>query len=295
MKIAVTGVGGFVGQHLVRELASHDIEVIGIAHHSDITTEIDGLMSECQRVDLTKEWPEITEVDSVIHLAGLAAVGPSFDNPQNYIEANSAMMTNLGEHYLKHEGKKPRLVIISSGAIYEVDQKMPLNEESDIAFRSPYAVSKVLIENQAAYYLNRGLDCIIMRPFNHIGPGQKSGFLVPDLYESLKSTKQTGVLKIGNLKTKRDYTDVRDVVHAYRLVASQKSLKSKVYNVCSGKSVAGEKILSQLQKLMGLENLKIEIDKSRFRPSDAKEIIGDSSRLQTDVGWKPNISLEQTL
>lgn len=293
-KIVVTGVNGFVGKHLVRELKTNNLAVIGIDRAPEPQKEIADLLDEYFSADLSSLWPETGEVTAVIHLAGLAAVGPSFDDPQSYIEVNSAITTNMAEYYLKHD-EKPRLLVISSGAIYEPKQAMPLTEDSAVGYTSPYAVSKVLVENQCAYYRSRGLECIVARPFNHIGPGQRPGFLLPDLYEQLKSAESGGAISVGNLKTKRDYTDVRDVVKAYRMLATASELKNHTYNVCSGVSHSGEEILQLVEEVAEISEISVEVDKSKVRPNDPQDITGDNSRLKQDTGWQPSIKLEQTV
>lgn len=293
-KIVVTGVNGFVGKHLVRELSSHDIDVIGVDRADKAEPEILKLLSGYIDCDLSVSWPEINDVDGVIHLAGLAAVGPSFDDPQTYLNINSAILTNLAEYYLA-QAKKPRIVVVSSGAIYDPNQAMPLTETSGIGFTSPYALSKVLNENQCAYYRNRGLDCVVARPFNHIGPGQKPGFLLPDLYQQLSSIKDGSQMPVGDLTTRRDYTDVRDVVRAYRLLATSEKLEHNIYNICSGNSRSGNEVLSNLQATMHKETIVVRLDKSKLRPNDPKDVVGNNQRLQKDTGWRPEIRLEQTI
>ena len=290
-RIVITGVNGFVGKHLVRELKNNDIAVIGVGRETQIHSELEGLLESYHQIDLAQDWPEIPNVDAVIHLAGLAAVGPSFDEPQLYININSAMVTHMAEYYL-NQGQKPRLIVVSSGAIYDSKQPMPLKETGAIGYNSPYAVSKVLVENQCTYYRKRGLDCIIVRPFNHIGPGQLPGFLVPDVIEQLK---KGDAVKVGNITTKRDYTDVRDIARAYRLLATAPTLNHTIYNACSGRSVVGEEIVATLLKVSGNEDLEVVTDESKFRPTDDIDIYGDSSRLQQDTGWKPEKSLPDTL
>lgn len=291
----VTGINGFVGKHLARELADNEIDVIGIGREEGADSEISGLLEQYIHQDIADNWPETQQpVDAVINLAGLAAVGPSFDHPQDYININSAIVTNMCEHYLRQD-KKPRIISVISGAIYSPDQTMPLTEESEVALNSPYAVSKVLNEKQLAYYRGRGLSCIAVRPFNHIGPGQLPGFLVPDLIEKLKIADDSGVIEVGNLKTRRDYTDVRDVARAYRLLASAESLGSDTYNVCSGKSHSGEEILQKIQEQMSKESVTLKIDESKIRPNDPMDIYGSADKLARDTGWKPETDLDRTI
>lgn len=291
-RIVVTGVNGFVGKHLTRELVANDIEVVGIGQEDVAHDEIADKLERYYCADLTKEWPVSSRIDAVIHLAGLAAVGPSFERPQDYINLNSAMVTNMAEFYLRTEVIAPRLVVVSSGALYSSDQPMPLTEESELAMSSPYAVSKLLVEKQCEYYSRRGIECIVARPFNHIGPGQGPGFLVPDVLAQLQTSDE---ITVGNIDTKRDYTDVRDIARAYRLLATQPELKHAVYNACSGKSISGREIIGLLAKVLGKDDVQIKVDPSKVRPTDPADISGDASRLLNDTSWKPEISLEQTL
>src|SRR5690606_2879114 len=123
--------------------------------------------------------------------------------------------------------------------------ELPLTEDSKLTENSsPYSQSKKLMEEAAQNLRSQGLDCVVARPFNHIGPGQLGGFLVPDLYEKIRvASKSGGNILVGNLKTKRDYTDVRDIVKAYADLAASETLDYDVYNVCSGQSRSGEEIL----------------------------------------------------
>ncbi len=290
-KIAVTGINGFVGKHLARELSSNGIEVIGIGMDGQASSEISRCVDHYFMADLSMSWPDIGDVDAVVHLAGLAAVGPSFTNPQKYISVNSSMFTLMAEYYLGRP-TRPRLVVVSSGAIYGSLQPMPLKEQSDLGYSSPYAISKVLVENQCKYYINRGLDCIVVRPFNHIGPGQGSGFLVPDLIDQLR---QSNSVTVGDLSTKRDYTDVRDIARAYRLLATTQNLTQSVYNACSGHSTSGKEILELIQNAMKKESADVIIDTTKIRPNDPNEIYGSADALHNDTGWTPSVSLKDTI
>lgn len=295
-KIVITGINGFVGKHLTRELVNNGHQVIGIGVDHDIHPEIAELVFNYVLVDLVKSWPELKDVDAIIHLAGLAAVGPSFDRPQDYLTINSAIVTNMCEYYVTQE-KKPRIVMVSSGAIYDPTAPMPINETSPITFSSPYSVSKVLLENQAAYYLSRGLECVVMRPFNHIGPGQAPGFLVPDLAEKILSRENDAEpINVGNLATKRDYTDVRDVAKAYRLVAtSETKPQHLVYNVCSGVSHSGEEVLGVMSRAMNIDEPECNVDQSLIRPNDIMDIRGDNTRLKEEFGWNTSYEFAQTI
>ena len=292
-RIVISGINGFVGHHLARELHENNVSVIGIGHDPSLSSEISSIVDEYYSQDLVDSWPNTGPVDGVVHLAGLAAVGPSFDQPQHYINTNSAMVTNMSEYYIAHENK-PRLLIVSSGAIYSPNQSMPIDEDANLGITSPYAVSKVLTENQATYYRGRGLDCVIARPFNHIGPGQGKGFILPDFYERIRETSGN-IIRVGNVTTKRDYTDVRDIVKAYATIILAPTLKNTVYNICSGKSLAGTEVLDILKTEMGRPEVTFDIDPELIRPTDIPDIRGDSTRLQTELNWRPAYDIKETI
>ena len=287
-RVVVTGVNGFVGRHLARELAGHGHEVVGVGHEDDAQTEA---LVDYRAHDLLTGWPEGLEADAVVHLAGLSAVGPSFADPQRYLEQNSAMVTHLGETLMR-TGSSVRVLVVSSGAVYDPHQELPLTEDGRIGHTSPYVVSKLLVEHQVSYYAARGLDAVVVRPFNHIGPGQGSGFLVPDLHDAAgRAVTGDGVLRVGDLETRRDYTDVRDVARAYRLLLEADVLEHRLFNVCSGRSWSGRELYELLAGAAGLEGLTVEIDPARIRPGDPREVVGSAERLRAAVGWEPEIDL----
>jgi GDP-4-dehydro-6-deoxy-D-mannose reductase len=286
VRVAVSGVNGFVGQHLVRELVSHGHEVLGTSNGPVEPTIQDALAAYSDQ-DLTVAWPAL-EVDAVVHLAGLSAVGPSFEDPQSYIHGNSAPVTQLGEHLLRTE-RPVRVVVVSTGAVYAPGAA--LGEDSPTQPSSPYAVSKLLVETQCAYYRRRGVDVTVMRPFNHVGPGQQPGFLLPDLIAGLAR----GSLTVGNLDTRRDYTDVRDVVRAYRLSVEADRSDTGLFNVCSARSVSGRSLLRLVVSELGIEEPQVLVDSSRLRPDDPTEIRGDNSLIGEVLGWRPEIDLKTTV
>ena len=170
---------------------------------------------------------------------------------------------------------------------------MPLNEGSETSDKtSPYAKSKLAMEKAVLGYRSHGLDVIVARPFNHIGPGQGPGFLLPDLAAQLMAGS---VVQVGDLSTSRDYTDVRDVVRAYLDLATTKKLSSDIYNICSGKPIKGSKILTMLATEMKKGQYKTVVDRARIRPDDPNKIFGSYELIKKDTGWKPTIKLEQTI
>lgn len=296
-KILVTGANGFAGKHLLKELLSNGYEVmaIGGSHLPDID-DTSGL--DYMTLDLTKpddvQRINFSEVSGVVHLAGMTSVGASFDEPMPYVMVNMGIEINLFEAALS-QGDKPRFLIVSSGTLYDPKAAQPLTEESPVLPNSPYAVSKIGQEQMALYYETRGFEVIIARPFNHIGPGQGPGFIVPDLAQQVVAVAKgsTSEVKVGNLDAKRDYTDVRDIVRAYRLML-EKGRSGEIYNVCSDTPRSGHDILAGLTKAAGVEP-KIVEDPTKLRPSDTPILYGDHEKLSKDTEWQLEIALETTL
>lgn len=302
-KVLVTGINGFVGRHLARELTKRGHTVFGAGHvETEPADEIKDHVERYLQCDITNEEQvqqlPLKDIDTIINLAGLANVGASFDKPDLYMQLNVAVLSVLGRAFFeaKPEG---RIIAISTGAVYRSDQAMPLTEESlAIEEGSPYALSKLKMEEAAADFVKNSQDCIVVRPFNHIGPGQIPGFLVPDLYEKLARFKETGeAVAVGNLSTIRDYTDVRDIATAYVNLVETDKLSHNLYNACSGKGVSGEEILRQMCDAMKIDYASVElnVNQALIRPNDPPKILGDHGRLTGDTGWNPSISIEKTL
>jgi GDP-4-dehydro-6-deoxy-D-mannose reductase len=291
MNYLVTGASGFVGQHLLRSLseAGHTVTGLGLDTHAP-----EGIT--CLSLDLLGSEAvhdfDLTSYDGVFHLAGLAAVGPSFEQPLRYISANSGMQINLFEAILAQKAS-PKMLVISTGGIYD-PAKLPLTESSPLMPTNPYAVSKITQEYLANYYARRSLHTMVARPFNHIGPGQNEGFLVPDLAKQIVAAETGGgPVLVGDLSSQRDFTDVRDIVRAYALIMDH-GKAGCIYNVCSGKPRSGQSIFDELLKLAH-GPVKAEVDKSRLRPAEHGLVYGSHEKLTADTGWEPEIPFEQTL
>jgi GDP-4-dehydro-6-deoxy-D-mannose reductase len=199
--------------------------------------------------DLRRGWPIGVPLDAdVVHLAGLAAVGPSFDSPREYIDGNSAMVTSMCEALLS-AGFTGRVVGVSTGPSTPGGRGRPDRDRSVAYTSPPYVVSKVLTENPSPT-TRRGLRTVVARPFNHIGPNQGSGFLLPDLLRQHLASTPGRPLRVGNLDTRRDYTDVRDVARAYLALATAPRLAHDVYNVASGTARSGREILEALYEAL---------------------------------------------
>lgn len=291
-KIAITGVNGFVGEHLARHLKQQGFFVVGIGREPVLNDWIKDLVDDYQIADLMDAEStaklDITGVKAIIHLAGFASVADSFKQPELYETGNAQITANVLQLALDQtiEG---RVVVISSGALYDPTQPLPISEDSKTLDNSPYAVGKLRAEDVTREFIGKGVDAVIVRPFNHVGPHQAPGFLIPDLYEELAGIEKSGLkqIKVGNLNTKRDYTDVRDVVAAYTLLGLADSLEHDLYNVATGESHSGVEVLHTLKTAMGLTGVETVIDPERIRPNDIMDVVGDASRLRSELGWAP--------
>ncbi|MGB4768384.1 MAG: GDP-mannose 4,6-dehydratase [Candidatus Saccharimonas sp.] len=299
-KVVITGINGFVGDHVADTFIEDGFEILGVGHDTLPAESIrDKVLSyiSCNLLiptEITKI--PLSDVDVIVHLAGLSNVGDSFNRAVTYITDNATMTYYLLE-YARLQNFTGRIIIVSSGALYDPDQSLPLTELSASLENSPYAVGKLAVEHVSNYFRLRNLDTVIVRPFNHIGPGQNKGFIVPDLYIQLSEAKNQELksITVGNLSTRRDYTDVRDIAKAYKLIALADKLDYHLYNICTGRSLAGTDILHLLQSSLGIEEIDYTIDSSKIRPTDIADIYGDSSRLRAETGWTPEISVEQTI
>lgn len=298
-EVVVSGINGFVGEHVAREFKKREFSVIGVGHDEAANEKVSGLIDSYISCDLLDEDQvndrlSFRKAAGIIHLAGLANVGESFDQPTRYMTENGIMAHHILAKALFDE-MPGRAVVISTGALYDPRQPLPLDESSQTASNSPYAVGKLMSEDVARYYRTRGVNVVIARPFNHIGPGQSPGFILPDLYEQLLSAGETETIEVGNLETKRDYTDVRDIARAYASLALAATVGYDVYNICSGKSISGGEILSILQRLTHKEDVNVVVDRNKLRPNDIEDIRGDSTRIHQEHGWAPEIPIEQTI
>jgi GDP-4-dehydro-6-deoxy-D-mannose reductase len=193
---------------------------------------------------------------------------------------------------------RPRVLLVSSSEVYgRVPQEdLPITEDHGLAPVSPYAASKAAAEMAGLQsWLGSGLEVVRVRPFNHTGPGQRPDFVVPTLARQVADAARSGVgsIRAGNLSPRRDISDVRDVVVAYRLLLEH-GVPGEAYNVCSGTAVSIRDIAETLIRLAG-GGLSIETDPERVRPVDLPELRGAPAKIHHDTGWRTTIPLEQTL
>ncbi len=303
-KVLVAGVNGFVGHHVAKELRGRGVAVLGIGNQPDLESGLIDVVEEYLACDLVS--PEdvtkinLKNVDAIINLAGFAKVGDSRGQGELYNRVNVGVHAVLYQECL-NQGVSPRIIAVSTGAIYDPNQRMPITEESSLIDddkTNEYVISKKLTEEAVKKFSGQGLRCIIARPFNHTGPGQLPGFLLPDLAEQIETAaKNNTPLMVGNLETKRDFTDVRDVARAYVDLAlcEEDKIKHEVYNICSGRSIPGTEILKLLLEAYGAKELETKVDPAKLRQNDVMDICGSRERITTDIGWEPSIPIEKTI
>lgn len=235
--------------------------------------------------------------DMVYHLAGFSHVGASWGAPSEALRVNAIGTVSVIEGALACS-PRPSVLVVSSAEVYgrvHPDQ-LPLAEDAPLRPVSPYAVSKASAElvGMGAYRAH-GLRVLTVRPFNHVGPGQASSFVVSAMAKRIVEAQRAGepAIRVGNLSARRDLTDVRDVVRAYRLLAVAGE-SGAVYNVCSGTDVAISQVVGQLMDIAGVA-LRLEQDPSLSRPVDVPVLRGDASRLHGCTGWQPDIEMRRTL
>ncbi|MCS0674070.1 GDP-mannose 4,6-dehydratase [Cytobacillus firmus] len=295
MKALITGISGFVGQYLEQLLTLHSIPVIGttrIKRKEKNWLPLD-LLSEEQIVLLLK----MVNPSHIFHLAGISNVKYSWSGRKDVMEANTIATINLLEA-VKKVNKRIRVITIGSSEEYGRVVKSKVSENEPLNPISPYGISKAAVSMLSQlYYMADNLNVIHVRPFNHIGPGQRLGFVTSDFANQIAlintAVLQSQKINIGNLDAIRDFTDVRDIAAAYYDIAVCGNA-GEIYNVCSGK---GTKIEEVLEIFLSFSKIPIEInkDKSKLRPSEIPVMIGNNEKLISKSNWKPKIALEKSL
>lgn len=293
MKALITGSRGFVGGYLRRELEQHGYAVIGIDLAPDDQTIAADICSPQQMREIIRDLqPEV-----VFHLAGQASVAQSWKIPQKTFELNVLGMINLLEA-VRLEKPDTKVVGIGSsdqyGNLGEAGRNV--TEETQMHPQTPYAVSKKTQEEIAFIYRRAyGMSICMTRSFNHAGAGQKTGFLIPDFASGIARVEsgKAECLLVGNLTAQRDFTHVRDVVRAYRLIA-ESGKSGEVYNIGSQIVYSVQEILDKLCALAKCE-IPVCPDPAKMRPSDTPVLCCDHSKLTRDTGWMPEVSMDDIL
>jgi len=286
MRAVVTGANGFVGTQLVRHLRESGDEVFGIDREHDVTDEAS------MREVFQSFRPEVT-----YHLAALTHVGESWKHAEEFTRVNVVGTRRVLDAAFE-AGHTPMTIVVSSSEVYGIvkEADLPLHETFRVAPANPYSSSKVEAEHVArAMWHDRRQRVIIVRPFNHVGPGQSPTFAVPAIASRLLDANARGATEIpvGDLSTRRDFSDVRDVVRAYRLLA-ERGVSGEVYNVASGHDVALSDIAERLVEQIAPQ-VTLVLDPDLLRPSDLPIFRGSFDKLHDATGWSPRITLDESL
>lgn len=284
----ITGLSGFVGQHIQSRLGRNDSawELLPAASPFDLT-------DPQSLIDL---WPQLP--DAVIHLAGQTFVPEAFRDPARTFDINLLGTLNLLQA-LKARGFKGPFLYVSSGDVYgQVEESaLPITEQQPPCPRNPYAVSKLSAEYLSLQWgLSEGWPVLVARPFNHIGTGQKDSFVIASAARQINRIKQglqAPQLEVGDIDVTRDFLDVDDVVSAY-FALLEKGTPGQVYNICSGHEQSIRSLIEQMGDLAEVP-LQLVQDPARMRRADQRRVCGSHQRLARTTGWTPQISIQQSL
>lgn len=306
MRAIITGISGFVGGHLAEHLIDSGDLVVGLSESGQWPSKLAQLArhvrieafdlvhgSEAELAALiARKQPEV-----IYHLAAQANPQASLDDPRGTWSLNLGGAFNLLEA-VKASGQKPRILMVGSGVCYgnPLPDQIPVSENCPLRPNNPYAASKAAADLLAIqYYLAHDTNVVIARPFNHAGPRQPPTYVLSSLARQVAQVETGHVtrVEVGNLDVVRDFTDVRDVVRAYRLLA-EKGSAGEIFNVGTGQ---GTRIADALAILRSLARMSVEIhtDPVRMRPVDQPLLIADASKLRTVTGWEPQFAMQQTL
>ena len=302
MRALITGVSGFVGNHLVAHLLAQGDEVLGTCLVGDHPrSDIKVRQLDITSLDNCRQVFEENRPEVIYHLAGLSFVPDCEKDFLNTLSVNVNGVYNIFRA-CEEIKLKTTIVLVSSFEVYGrvKPQELPLTENTPVQPCHGYSLSKVMAEHVARKFSRSwfaegsSVDSVIVRPANHIGAGQRLEFAAPSFacqLARIKQGKAPPVIKVGNLEAMRDFTDVRDIVRAYRLAAVS---GHGVYNLCSGKPVAIQVLLDKLIEISGID-VVIEQDSTRMRPSDMRELYGSAEKALRELGWQPTISLSDSL
>lgn len=306
-KYLITGISGFVAAHFLHKLnVSEEVcEVLGLDRHEPVDfpqyRNIKLSIKICDLFNLNAITKILIEYrpTKILHLASISSVASSWLNPVESFLNNTNIFLNIVES-LRSNNLKARILSVGSSEEYGVfpTQSLPLKEDHPLNPTSPYAVARVAQEQLSKVYVNGfGLDIVMTRSFNHIGPGQKPHFavasFVKQVVDAVNEKKSECELTVGDISVVRDFLDVRDVVEAYWLLLKN-GRSGEVYNVCSGIGTSLELIIQELELILGIK-IKTHKNPALIRPNELPVIIGVNEKIKSELNWVPQFSLRKTL
>lgn len=306
MRVLITGAGGFVGKHLIEAISAQtDYEIFATALDEKEASNIDLPEDHITLIDITDKDKvqalfERVKPEQIYHLAAQSSVGLSWKIPAVTLRVNIEGTLNILEAMRCQDMSGNKILLIGSAEQYGkvTAADLPIGEEQAVVAGNPYAISKIAQEQLAAIYKDAyGMNVCIVRAFNHIGTGQRPDFVISDwahqIVEIERGEKEPKLF-VGNIKVRRDFTDVRDIVRAYMLIM-EKGESGQIYNVGSGKSISLEELLQTMISLSRRQDIAVEVDPAKVRAADIEDLVSDNRKLVETTGWKKTIPLEQTL
>jgi len=283
--VLITGATGFMGSYLMRELGLGEGDIAADVNDDFVTPQGVRRLS----------WPlpssppdDLGEVRYIVHLAAMSSVSKSFRDVHKAYEINLMGTVSILE-YMVSRCPGARMLFVSSSEVYNSTEGL-ISEKGEIGPRNPYGTTKAAAEIAALQYArNYNLDVVISRAFPHMGPGQSEDFALPAFCKRIIESSRRGdsTINVGNLSPIRDYLYVTDVARAYHCILSRGS-SGRVYNVCSGKGNSIGDMVNMLIDISG-NDIDVKIDPALFRPADVEFQVGDPARLQSELGWKPEV------
>jgi len=292
--ILVTGSEGFVGTYFIKVLNEEDYKIVPICYPLLLPNKETYIPLDIINTDMTLEVLKTHEPDIIFHLAALSSVSKSLrDRPLTY-NTNIMGTVNLLEAALLLN-KRVRFIFISTCEVYG-DGGNKMSETSKISLKSPYAVSKYAAELICRSYGSAGIDCVILRPFNHIGPGQAEDFVMPTIAKQvaeIEKGKRPPLIELGNIEAKREFMNVQDIIDAYTL-AIKKCKPGEIYNISSNNGYTVAEAI-EIFKKSSKKEFEIKVDPSRVRKDDIPVLIGNGSKFSDLTGWQPKIKFKKTI
>ena len=291
--ILVTGSEGFVGTHLIKKLEESHYEVVPTCYPLLLPKKGDYVPFDILNLDRSREVLKNHKPDIIFHLAAISSVLKSFLDPRLTYDTNIMGTVNLLEA-AKSLNKKMRFIYVSTCELYGGGEN--LDETSEIILKNPYATSKYASELICKNYLGGNIDCVILRPFNHTGPGQVEDFVLPTIAKQIaeiEQGKKPPLIEIGNTDVKREFMDIHDIVEAYKL-AIEKCQKGEIYNISSNRAYTFAEIL-EIFKKFSKEKFEIKVETTRIRKVDSPVLVGNGNKFSNLTGWQPKFEIEKTI
>jgi GDP-4-dehydro-6-deoxy-D-mannose reductase len=306
VRLLITGITGFVGSHFAELALARGVEVVGSIRWRSKTEHIEHLRDRVKLVESdlkdlfsVRTLLEQARPDYIVHLAAQSFVAASWLTPSETLQTNAISQLNLFEG-MRQLGMRARFLVIGSSEEYGLvyPEELPIRETNPLRPLSPYAVSKVTQDLMGwQYFKSYGLDIVRARAFNHTGPRRGDSFATSNFAKQVAEIEaglRPPLMKVGDLKPTRDFSDVRDIVRGYWLLLERGSA-GEVYNLCSGKDWSIEWVLGFLLSRAKVGGIDVREDPARLRPSDVPILRGSAEKIEKALGWRPRIPLEETL